>query len=154
MFGLFQLKNCQTKLYRISNVWSLPVTKTVKQISTGYQMFGLFQSTKLSHKAVQNIKCLVTSIHQNCETNLYRISNVCSHPVTKIITKRCTQYQIFVLFQSPKLSKKAVQNIKYLVSSSQQNCQRKLYRISNVWSPLVTKTVTQCCTVYQMFGLF
>jgi hypothetical protein len=141
-------------MYSISKVCSLPVTKTLTKSFRVYEMFGLFQSPKFSHKAVQNIKYLVSSSHQNSHTKLYSISNVWSLPVTKILTQSCREYQMFGLFYSPKLSHKAVENMKCLVSSSQKNCHTKLFILPNVWSVLVTKTIKQICTEYQMFGLF
>jgi hypothetical protein len=128
-------QNCHTKLYRISNLWSHLFTKSVTQSCTDFQIFGLFYSPKLSHKTVQNIKTLVSSSQKTCHTKLYSLSNLSSLLVNKTVTQNCTEYQIFGLFQSPKLSHNAVQNIKSLVSSSHQ-------------------TFTQSCTEYQMFGLF
>jgi hypothetical protein len=124
-------------------------------------MIGLFFSPKLSHTAVYNVKYLVSSSNQICHSKLYRISNVWSLPVTKTVTQCCRVYHMFARFKSPNLSHKPVQNIKFLVSSSHQNvtqgctkyqklvssshqkCHIKMFRISNIWTLLFTKTVTQ-----------
>jgi transcriptional regulator CtsR len=154
MFGLFQSPKLSHKAVHIIKYLVSSSHQTVTQNYRDYLMFGFFQSPKLTHKAVHIIKCLASSSHQNCHTKLYLLTNFWSILVNKTVTQSCRVYQMFGFFQLPKLTHKDVNIIKCLFSSSQQNCHKKLYRISNVWSLLVTNPVTHCCTEYQIFDLF
>jgi hypothetical protein len=126
MFGRFYSPKLSHKpVHNIKHLVSSS-HQIVTQGCTNYQIFSLFQSPKVSHKTVQNIKLLVSSIQQNSHKKLYFISNIWSLPFTTSVTQSCTEYKMFGLFYSPKLSHKVVQYIKYLDSSSQQNCHTKL----------------------------